>query len=204
MKDLSCPACGAPLTIKNRFVKLVTCDFCQQVSLVSDSGLDPTGKKAKLTRLPSPLYVDALGEIDGRPFQVVGRLRYKYEAGLWDEWFLVFEDEQPAWLVEDEGTYTLYTKEMFQGSLPNFEEVNVGSTIEIGSHRVFVTEKGEARIAGGEGQLAFTITPGEKVQYVDGSSGDKQISVEYMPEEIELSVGQPVPRQSLVIKEEEF
>ena len=204
MKDLSCPSCGAPLTIKNRFVKVVTCDFCQQVSTVTGSGLDPTGKKAALAQLPSPLYVDALGEIDGRPFQVVGRLRYKYDAGQWDEWFLTIEEEQPAWLVEDEGTYTLYFQESLEGSAPEFENVEVGNTLEIGAHQVFITEKGEANIAGGEGQLAFKIIPGETVRYVDGSSGDQAVSLEYTEDEIEFLVGRSIPREALVIQEEDF
>ena len=31
---MSCPSCFAPLEIQHRFVKLVTCDFCNQVSKI--------------------------------------------------------------------------------------------------------------------------------------------------------------------------
>ncbi|NIS79624.1 MAG: hypothetical protein GTO14_05310 [Anaerolineales bacterium] len=76
-KRMSCPACGAPLSIQNRFVKLVTCDFCNQVSLFHDKGLDPTGQTAKLVQLPSPLYIDATGTLSGQRFTVIGHLRYR-------------------------------------------------------------------------------------------------------------------------------
>ena len=76
--------------------------------------------------------------------------------------------------------------------------------MQIAGHNVFVTEKAEAHIAGGEGQLAFTILPGETVEYIDGSSGDKRISVEYAEDEIEVSVGFSVTRGELVVDEEEF
>jgi hypothetical protein len=204
MESKSCPSCGAPLDIKNRFVKMVTCDFCSQVMLLNDTGLDPTGQTAKLAELPSPLYVDATGQIRGRQFQVMGRLRYQYDSGLWDEWFLVFDDGRPGWLQEDEGEYILYHKETLTSAVPPFDDVAAGNVIRIANRDVFITEKGRAQIAGGEGQLAFNILPGQEVRYLDGNSGEEQVSVEYTSNEIELSVGQAVPRDQLVVDEEEF
>ena len=203
-QKLSCPSCHAPLNIKHRFVKMVTCDFCGQVSLLKDSGLDPTGQTAKLAMLPSPLYVDATGELQGKRFRIMGRLRYQYDAGLWDEWFLVLENDKPGWLVEDEGEYRFYVKQTLTSSVLDFDDVRVGSTLSIAGHKVFITEKGRARIAGGEGQLAFAIIPGERVNYVDGNSGDKLVSLEYTEDEIELSFGRAVAREDLKIDEEEF
>jgi hypothetical protein len=80
----------------------------------------------------------------------------------------------------------------------------VGSTVQIAGRRVFVTEKGKALIAGGEGQLAFTILPGEEIGYVDGTSGGEHVSIEYAEDEIEVSVGSPVAREELVVDEEVF
>ncbi|MBN1994586.1 MAG: DUF4178 domain-containing protein [Anaerolineae bacterium] len=204
MKSMSCPSCGAPLDIKNRFVKVVTCDFCNQVMLLHDTGLDPTGQAAKLAELPSPLYVDATGQIGGKKFEVMGRLRYQYNAGLWDEWFIVFADGQPGWLQEDEGEYILFHKETLTSPLPPFDNVAVGSVVQIAGRQVFITEKGRAQIAGGEGQLAFNILPGQEVRFLDGNSGSEQISVEYTSNEIELSVGRTVPRNELVVDEEDL
>jgi len=204
LRKMSCPACHAPLSIKNRFVKMVTCDFCGQVSLLRERGLAPTGQTATLVNLPSPLYVDAGGTLWGRRFQVMGRLRYQYDGGWWDEWFLVLENDKPGWLVEDEGEYRFYVKQTLTSPVPAFEAIRVGSVLSIAGHQVFVTEKGRARIAGGEGQLAFAIVPGEQVDYVDGSSGDDVVSLEYTEDEIELSLGRAVAREDLIIDEEEF
>lgn len=198
-KQFSCPACGAPLTIQNRFVKVVTCDFCQQVSLLHDEGLDPTGKTAKLVDLPSALYIDATGTIGERRFTVVGRLRYSYEGGLWDEWFIAFDDGEVGWLVEDEGEFKLYTKESLTAPVPEFEKVAVGTTITVAGREVFVSEKGHAEYAGSEGQLAFAAVPGEKIRYLDGTSAEQLVSLEYAPNEIELSVGNPVSREQLKV-----
>jgi hypothetical protein len=204
MKSMACPSCGAPLSIEHRFVKVVTCDFCNQVMLVHDSGLDPTGQTAKLVELPSPLYIDATGQILGKPFEVKGRLRYQYDSGMWDEWFILFEDGRPGWLQEDEGEYILYHKETLTSAIPPFDEIAVGSVIPIGQRRVFITEKGTAQIAGGEGQLAFNILPGQEIRYIDGNAGEEQVSIEYTPNEIELLAGRAVPRDQLVVDEEEY
>ncbi len=200
----SCPSCGAPLDIKNRFVKMVTCDFCGNVMILKDTGLDLTGRVAKLVELPSKLYVDAMGTVGGKNFTVVGRLRYQYDSGMWDEWFLTFEDDRPGWLVEDEGEYALYQKETLTSPILPFEKIQVGSVIRIGQREVFITQKGEANIVGGEGQLAFSILPGDEVRYIDGNSGAEQVSVEFTTNEIELLVGRAIPPAELVVEEEDW
>lgn len=200
-KKFSCPSCGAPIRIKNRFVKLVTCDFCEHVSLVKESGLDPTGQTAKLTDVSSGLYLDAIGTLEGRSFKAVGRLRYQYEAGLWDEWFLEFENDRPGWLVEDEGQFILYHKETLPYEMPPFDQIDVGDVLTIDEWDIFVTEKRPANIIGGEGQLGFTLMPGETVYYVDGTADEQQISLEYTTNEVEFLRGQAIDKETLVIEE---
>lgn len=204
MQQFSCPACSAPLMIENRFVKMITCEFCGQVSFLTDKGLDPTGKTAKLVQLPSRFYVGAIGTLKGREFSTLGRLRYQYDSGYWDEWFLTFDGEQPGWLVEDEGTYVLCRKTKLTGEITPYDQVRVGATVNIGGKQVFVTEKGRSQIAGGEGQLAFTVIPGEQVYYLDGTTEGKLISVEYHPNEIEVSIGSPIDYQEIIIDEDDF
>lgn len=204
MKKMSCPACGAPLSIKHRFVKMVTCDFCGQLSLMTDQGLDPTGRTAKLVQLPSLLYVDATGTLKGQRFRVMGRLRYQYDAGYWDEWFMTFEGDKPGWLVEDEGSYTFYVKRALTSPIPPFESIEVGATIPIANQRLFVTEKGRAKIVGGEGQLAFTVLPGEEVAYLNGSSGSNLVSVEFTEDEIDYLVGREIAHEEIVVDEEDY
>lgn len=204
-KSLNCPACSAPLQIKNRFVKIVTCDFCNHALIVHDKGVDPTGRSAKLAEMPSKLYIDATGNLNGNPFQVVGRLRYQSDRAYWDEWFLTFPNrEQPGWLVEDEGTFAFYNKKTLTGSVPPFDAVSVGQTVSIDGRNVFISEKGNARIAGGEGQLAFNILPGEAVKYLDGNSQGDLINVEYTENEIELSVGRAIDPTQIEVDEEDF
>lgn len=198
----SCPSCGATLEIENRFSKVVMCVYCGQSSAISPAGLDPTGEKALLADSPSIFSIGASGSMvlasKGRlSFKVLGRLRYKYDGGFWDEWFLEFTDGQKLWLQEDEGEFTAFEKESLTSPLPPFEQISVGSVIPINGLSVFVTEKSTAVIAGGQGELLFKTTPGMSAMCVDGNAGGKLVSIEQTPEEICLSVGEEIDISSI-------
>ncbi|MBL8164213.1 MAG: DUF4178 domain-containing protein, partial [Anaerolineae bacterium] len=74
--------------------------------------LDPTGQTASLANYPSRLRVGMSGKIRGRGFTVLGRIRYMYDEGFWEEWQITWDDGAPPdWLEEDEGYWTLYRRE---------------------------------------------------------------------------------------------
>ena len=203
-ETLHCPSCGAPVRVQNRYVKVVACEFCGQVGLLDGPRLDPTGRSAGLVDLPSPLYLDATGRIEGRAFRVLGRLLYEYEGGAWHEWFVAFDGGDPGWLVEDEGRFSLLHKAPLTEPAPEYDRVDVGDVIALLGREVFVTEKNEAVIAGGEGQLAFPIFPGERVRYLDGSAGEDQVGLEYADDETEAFVGRALAREAVEVDDEVY
>ena len=201
-ETLHCPACGAPLRIRNRFVKAVTCEFCQNVSLYDGVRLDPTGRTASLAQLASPLSLDATGRIGPKPFRVLGRLVYEHDGGLWQEWFLDVGDAK-AWLVEDEGRFT-YLLKAPNTAAPPFESVRVGDVLDLADRRVTVTEVGEATIVSAEGQFGAPILPGEAIGYVDGTAGEDEVGLEYGEREVELFVGRPIARGAVEVDPDPF
>jgi hypothetical protein len=203
-ETLHCPSCGAPIRVQNPYVKVVACEFCGQVGLLNGSRLDPSGRSAGLIDLPSPLYLDATGRIEGRAFRVLGRLLYEYEGGAWHEWFVQFDGGDPGWLVEDEGRFSLLHKTPFDGPAPDYDRVRVGEVLRLLGREVFVTEKNEAVIAGGEGQLAFLLLPGERVRYLDGTAGDEQVGLEYADDETEAFVGRALAREAVEVDDEVY
>ncbi|MEM1125119.1 MAG: DUF4178 domain-containing protein [Bacteroidota bacterium] len=199
MDNWNCPTCGAPLEVEHRFVQMVTCDFCSNVALLRDNHLEATGREAALIDMPTKLFLEATGTIAGRGFRTLGRLQYQFEDGVWQEWYLLFDDGGRGWLVEDGGTFTLYDKETVTADLPAPEHVRVGSTVQVDAFTVFVTEKGHATIAGGEGQLGFALIPGETIQYVDGTANGLQVTIEYSADEVEFMAGQELPADAIEV-----
>ncbi|HMA37173.1 MAG TPA: DUF4178 domain-containing protein, partial [Chloroflexia bacterium] len=102
-RALNCPNCGGPIQVENAYTTLVVCPFCGSSLYIHDTGVDITGKTAKLAQYPSRLAIGATGQIQGRAFRALGRIRYQYAGGFWDEWNLQFADGQIGWVEEDEG-----------------------------------------------------------------------------------------------------
>lgn len=191
MRELRCTSCGGALRVENQFIRVVVCPYCSSTYLVSGTDtLDPTGAGASLVDQPSRLAVGARGTLDGRALTVLGRARYRYPEGFWDEWQVGWDDGAPPdWLEEDEGYWTLYRRERLRGPVPPPDQVRVGAQVPVNAYQVFVTEKRTGRLAGTEGQFASTLPLRDEFAYWQGSAGEQVVSLTYWPDEIELSVG---------------
>ncbi len=192
MQNLTCSSCGAALRIENQFIRSVTCHFCGAAYMVSgDSTLDMTGKTTSLANYPSRLSVGTRGQIQERSFTVLGRIRYSYEDGFWDEWQIVWEDNAPPdWLEEDEGYWTLFSRERVRAAIPPYEQVRVGGTIQVNNRNMFITEKRRAKVFGSEGQFAAVMPLQGEFGYAQGTADGILMSINYWQDEIELSKGE--------------
>ena len=201
-ENLNCPSCGGSINLKDRFSKLAICEWCGTTLVVKDHGLDPTGKTAKLADYPSRFSVGCRGTITGKKFTARGRLRYDYGDGFWDEWYIVFVDGKKGWLQEDEGEFAIYHKQKIKSEIPDFDSIRVGSRMNLNDYSIFVSEKGSAEIAGGEGELLFEIYPGETVKYFEGNADGKLVSVEFSENEIGMSIGEDLDFEEVVLEGE--
>lgn len=194
MQSFVCQSCSAPIQVENQFIRSVTCEFCGNSYVVSgSSGLESAGKGNNLADYPSRLKVGMSGTLQGHPFHILGRVRYRYDEGFWDEWQIQWEDGSPPdWLEEDEGFWILYKRERVKAAVPPYEKVSVGSTIKVNRHQVFITEKRRARVLGSEGQFSSVMPLQGEFGYYQGAADDKSISITLWEDEIELSVGQDV------------
>lgn len=191
-EELKCETCGAPLKIENQFIRSVTCQFCGSSYLVSGAdGLDARGKGSKLADYPSLLNVGQKGTIRGRRFSVLGRVRYAYPEGFWEEWQIAWEDgEAPSWLEEDEGYWTMYKRERVRSQIPSHAEVRVGAIIKVNKHDVFVTEKRSGKMVGHEGQFSSVLPITGDFGYITGTANGQPVSVTYWQDEIEVEIGE--------------
>lgn len=200
-KQLSCPACGGPLTIESAFTTLLTCPFCGQSLYVHDTGVDPTGHTAKLAEYPSRFSIGGRGTVKGRAFKTLGRMRFETDDGFWDEWFVQFDEQQVGWIEENEGAFTLTFKNQLTSAVPPFERVRVGSFIQIGDERIFVSAKGQAHVAGAEGEVAMPLPPGLTVSYLNGSAGHQAVRLLMDEHSITLYRGEPLEFNDIVMQE---
>jgi hypothetical protein len=198
-RQFSCPSCGGPLQIESAYTTLLVCNYCGASLYVRDTGVDITGKTAKLAEFPSRLSIGATGKVKGRAFKVLGRVRYQNEDGFFDEWFLQLDNQQVGWMTEDEGDLTLIFKSKLTSPIPPFDQIKVGTFIPFGGERMFVSEKGNARVQGAEGEVSMSAPPGHPVQYIDGNAGSKAIRILIEENEITLHTGEPLQFKDVVM-----
>ncbi|HXM34574.1 MAG TPA: DUF4178 domain-containing protein, partial [Pyrinomonadaceae bacterium] len=125
----NCPACGAPVSFKTGSSVVVVCEFCQSVVARTDRALEDLGKVAEIVDTGSPLDVGLYGQHHGVAFELTGRAQLGHEAGgVWDEWYAAFADGRWGWLAEAQGRFYITFELSFpeQGSLPSFEELQLG------------------------------------------------------------------------------
>ncbi len=198
MDSQQCPSCGAPIEIKNRFSKVLVCDYCGTHSKIGSDSLSVAGKYPKLAEFPSQFSIGCTGTILEKSFSALGRMRYNYGSGHYDEWFIEYDGET-AWLTEDEGSYTLFTEMQEVSDFPDITTVRAGQSVTINNKKVMIKEKGKAKVDGGEGELLFYIEPGTEVTYIDGISEGKKVSIEATEEEIEFFTGRPLLKKDIVV-----
>lgn len=170
--QVNCPGCGAPIEFRLGSSLVTVCPHCQSVVARGDRSVDDLGKIAFLAETDSPLEVGLQGRYQGHTFEVLGAARLGHEAGgVWDEWYLAFDDDRWGWLAEAQGRFYLTFGVEFRAkdALPSFEELAVDQKIRVRPQEplLVVAEKGIGRPVAAKGEIPYRLVPGEEYAYAD-------------------------------------
>jgi hypothetical protein len=158
--ELSCPSCGAPVPLASAAVPYAVCGHCQTLILREGDDLKAIGKSAVLPFDVSPIQIGTRGTADGQRFEVIGRVRWGWSDGSWNEWLLSV-GAGTAWLGEAIGLYVLLAEapELLETPLgrqfASTGAIPLGATIDASGARFTATDIKQAHSLGGEGQLPF-------------------------------------------------
>jgi ribosomal protein S27E len=165
MRTGQCPSCGAPVEFPTGGGRVRVCPHCTTVVLFGEFKLEDLGRVADLVDTDSPLSIGLFGKHSGIGFQIKGRVQKKNSTGLWDEWFLEFEDARNAWLAESEGEWKILFP--LEGMSPaKAAEMKPLSTFDLRGKTFVAEEVNQAETVSAEGELpAFNRTH----HYVDAT-----------------------------------
>lgn len=197
--QLSCPSCGADVPVRSAALPYVVCSYCQTLLVRKGDGLDAIGKSAVLPFDVSPLQLATAGTVDGQSFTIVGRVRWGWSDGSWNEWLLECGDGRQRWLGEAMGTFMLTEERadlMASSAASKFaagEQVAIGYEISVGGETFTAADIKEAHCLGGEGDLPFPTPTGWTMTSVDfRSESGAAISLQRDKEETHAWLGRYV------------
>jgi len=189
------------LPARNPGIRSQACEYCGTISLWDEAGHRDSGKKSMLPEGFTRLYRGATGTLRGRRFEVLGRVRYGYSRGMWDEWYIRLEDGSTSWLTEDDHELCV-EDEVGPAMLP--DELEVGMVIPVADVPYLIREVGIASCLGIEGQVPRAILPDETYGYADGSSvdGTRTLGIEVDDVPPTFFVGHRLQHEDVVLDDE--
>ncbi|HIP51174.1 MAG TPA: DUF4178 domain-containing protein [Campylobacterales bacterium] len=183
----NCPQCGDTLEIHFKYSKLIKCRSCNSSIFLEDDTVKLIGKSSALSPEPSLIELHKIFKYRSQTFTPLGKIRYSYGRGFWEEWFLKDEKNKAFWLSIDEGDFVLQEKVKLSFPVSRTQKFTVGAKYG----KYIVTEKGEGLCVGFEGELPEKIELQEKHDYVHLSQGyGKLVTLEFTDKSIQSFRGE--------------
>ena len=186
MQTVNCPGCGAEVCFRSSAAVMAVCEYCHSTLLREADQVRDIGKMSAVLEDYTPLQVSTSGTWQGQGFTLVGRIQLRYDAGLWNEWYLLFDDGTDGWLADASGQYMLTRRvladEAAKASVskpPRFDQLRPGDHLYYGKSCFEASDVRTARCTGGEGELPFQVGAGWTAQVADFREGDQFLTLDY-------------------------
>jgi len=158
---------------------MAVCEYCGTRVLKDADAVKDLGKISSVVEDYSPIQIGTAGVLGGRPFTVVGRIQLRYSAGMWNEWYLLFDDGKTSWLGDSSGLYTITAEFKGNVQLPAFEQLQPGRNYQINGSPYTAAEIRVADCIGGQGELPFAVGDGYQARVADFRRGLEFITLDY-------------------------
>lgn len=145
------------------------CPYCTTTVRRTDRGLENLGKVAALADSPAIVAVGDSGAIGDQRFHVLGKVQLQHDmGGVWEEWYLGFDNGQWGWLAYAQGLFMVTWKVQPSPSVPPMNQVSLEMPINFGPRGIFrIVEYKNATIASAQGELPFAPKAGDIRYYAD-------------------------------------
>jgi len=180
MQKINCPSCGGEVVFRSAASVMAVCEYCQSTLLKDAESVKNIGKMSDLLEDFSPLQITSTGLFQGRNFSLVGRIQLRYDAGIWNEWYALFDDGGAGWLSDASGQYvfTLADTEP-TASLPPFDNLRPGLPLRYRGATFYAADVRTARCVAGEGELPFKVGNGWELRAADFRVGHRFLTLDY-------------------------
>jgi ribosomal protein S27E len=169
----SCPACGAPVAFKSTASFHAVCEFCRSTLVRHGDNLENLGRMADLVEDASPIRIGSEGRYRDGHFAVIGRIQLRYAVGIWNEWYILFDDQRGGWLSDAGGEYLISFLTPPAAPLPEFAALMPNDELKLAGRDFVVSDLEEAMCISGQGELPFAFGAGYPAQLADLRTTDE-------------------------------
>jgi hypothetical protein len=162
---LACPSCGAEVAFRSATSAIAVCEYCRSTLLREADAVRDVGKMSAVLEDYSPLRIGVSGIYSGRAFGVVGRIQLRYDAGFWNEWYILFDDGSAGWLSDASGQYAVTLDTGLADDAPPFGQLVPGGQYHHDGVAYIAADLRTARCSGGEGELPFQVGAGWEARW---------------------------------------
>jgi len=167
IKLLNCTQCGTKLNLHFKHSKLIQCPSCRSTLFLEDESIVNFGETSILSQETTLLQLHKEFNYKGWHFRPIGKIRYAYELGFWEEWFVLDKEGQESWISVDEGDFVIEKAlELNVKEIIETMSKRVGQTVKIQLQEYLISEKEQGVTQGFEGELARVIKPNTKLDYM--------------------------------------
>lgn len=179
MQTVACPSCGAPLEFKSHAAVMAVCEYCRATVLKDADSVRDIGKMSSVLEDYSPIQIGTSGSFAQRQFTVIGRIQLRYADGMWNEWYILFDDGETGWLGDFSGQYSITLPRELTELPPLFESVERGRRYLLGGQSMLAADKRSATCVGGQGELPFAVGQGWSARVADFRKGASFLTLDY-------------------------
>lgn len=169
------------MPVRGASLPYATCPYCRTLILRQGLNVEEIGKVAVLPFDVSPIQLGTTIGAEGRKLTVVGRVRWAWDGGSWNEWLALAETGAQFWLAEAAGTFML-TAEWPQlldrpevQAFANGGTINTGDAIEVEGRQLFASDVKQVECLGSEGDLPIPTQIGTRMTSVDYRSASGEV-----------------------------
>ena len=171
-KTINCPQCGYALPLYMKHTKLVQCASCKSSIFLENDATRLAGDSPVLAPEISIIELNKPFFYDHKSYLPLGKIRYTYGRGFWEEWWVKDTQNNDYWLSVDEGDLVLQKKVEANYPADFFESLRIGQS---SSGNWIVTELGTAVCEGFEGSLPKKVVKGSTYKYAHLSGKNAEL-----------------------------
>ena len=161
---------------------VLACDSCDALLLIERGEDAQVGDSGRMPFDVSPLRLGATLQVEDQRGAIVGRERWAWERGSWNEWLLHLPDGSHRWVAEEAGLYMVMAPiEPRTDVAARLAELTaqgreaLGANVQVDKIRYVVADIKTIRCVAGEGHLPVVVPADFPRQSLDLRSADGRV-----------------------------